>query len=609
MTFLSGLATYALTIFGVGFVIFFHELGHYLAARATGVRVEAFSIGFGPRLFGFRKGPTDYFVSLIPIGGYVKMAGEDPTSPREGREDEFASKSVPRRILVIVAGVVMNVVFAVLAPPLAFMWGVPVRPPILGSVELGGPAWEAGLRRGDRIVEAAGSSTLSFEDAAMSIIAGGADVPVVYERDGVRAETIVRPRVDREAGAPFVGIDAAASFDPIPKGWIDPDAKEGLPEAVRAAAGFAEGDVVRSIDGLPASEWARSTMKHDLIARFEERRVSVRRGDAVVDLVVPPVRAPETEDVPPRFGIVFGSTRIVEVSKLGSEKLGLKAGDRIAAVGGRRVGTRADVLRAAAARSPVELDVVDRDGAERRATIADAGAPALLANEVVFDSAAHTASPEAGGPAARAGVEAGDVLVSIDGVPATAEDLARTPVDAAAVSVEFRRERAGAATIVKATMTREILAPNVALAGLALASAETEIVRAGFVESWGLGFAYVESMTRRVLSTIKSIFTRRVSGKNLGGVITIFRESAAMNERSPSSGLLFMAFISVNLAVLNILPIPVLDGGWLVFLLIEAARKKPAPERAVAIANTVGLVLLLALMLYATWNDVVRWLA
>ncbi len=162
MTFLYSL----LTVFGIGFVIFFHELGHFMAARAMGVRVEAFSIGFGPRLFGFRRGTTDWKICLIPLGGFVKMAGETAGPNRTGAPDEFASKSVAARSLVISAGVIMNVVFALIALPIAFMIGVPFEAPVLGRVDPGKAAWRAGLRAGDRVLSVDGRPTPRGEDGS-----------------------------------------------------------------------------------------------------------------------------------------------------------------------------------------------------------------------------------------------------------------------------------------------------------------------------------------------------------------------------------------------------------------------------------------------------------
>ncbi|MCZ6691800.1 MAG: site-2 protease family protein, partial [Planctomycetota bacterium] len=124
MSFLTSLFYIFEVAFGVGLIIFVHELGHFLMARRMGVRVEVFSLGFGPRLFGFRRGPTDYRVSYVPFGGYVKMAGESPEMGVTGAPDEFTSKSVGARTLIAAAGVMMNLFTGLLIFCLAFAVGV-----------------------------------------------------------------------------------------------------------------------------------------------------------------------------------------------------------------------------------------------------------------------------------------------------------------------------------------------------------------------------------------------------------------------------------------------------------------------------------------------------
>ena len=119
-------------IFGIGLMIFIHELGHFMAAKKIGVRVEAFSLGFGPRLVGFRRGGTDYRLSAIPLGGYVKMAGENPDDPRTGSPDELQSRSAWERMIIFSAGVFMNFIFPSIPGPATRGWwsGIRIRPPI-----------------------------------------------------------------------------------------------------------------------------------------------------------------------------------------------------------------------------------------------------------------------------------------------------------------------------------------------------------------------------------------------------------------------------------------------------------------------------------------------
>ena len=130
-----------MTAIGLGLLIFIHELGHYLACRVTGTRVEAFSIGFGPKLFGWRRGDTVYKLSLIPLGGYVKMAAENPGDANTGAPDEFPNKSYSQRLLIMSAGVIFNAILAFLLFAWAFGIGAPFLKPSVGNVLHGSAAW------------------------------------------------------------------------------------------------------------------------------------------------------------------------------------------------------------------------------------------------------------------------------------------------------------------------------------------------------------------------------------------------------------------------------------------------------------------------------------
>ena len=148
-------------LFVLGVLIFVHELGHFVMARRVGVRVLKFSLGFGPRLVGFTRGDTEYVISAIPLGGYVKMAGENPDDPRSGRDDEFLSKSKWERFQILIMGPLMNLILAVVVTAGVLMNGaeIPVfqsKPPIVGQVTPDSPAAKAGIQRDDRIVTVAG---------------------------------------------------------------------------------------------------------------------------------------------------------------------------------------------------------------------------------------------------------------------------------------------------------------------------------------------------------------------------------------------------------------------------------------------------------------------
>src|ERR671918_2252575 len=139
-------------LFVLGVLVFIHELGHFLLCRWNGVRVITFSLGFGPKILKFTKGDTEYCVSAIPLGGYVKMAGENPDDPRSGQPDEFLSKTKWQRFQILIMGPLMNIVLAVVVLALVLAQGASIaayrdQPPVVGAVVGGSPGEKGGLRR------------------------------------------------------------------------------------------------------------------------------------------------------------------------------------------------------------------------------------------------------------------------------------------------------------------------------------------------------------------------------------------------------------------------------------------------------------------------------
>jgi regulator of sigma E protease len=181
-----------------GFLIIVHEIGHLCVAKLCGIRVERFSIGFGPKIFGRTFGGTEYIVSAFPLGGYVKMPGEHPEeeaedAPKTG--DTFTEKPPWKRMLVVVAGPLFNLLAAAAILVVVFMTGVPVLQPVVGGVQAGYPAAEAGLLAGDRIVEVGGRAITEWESMT-EIIHGsaGRKLAVVIERGGERLTMDLTPR-------------------------------------------------------------------------------------------------------------------------------------------------------------------------------------------------------------------------------------------------------------------------------------------------------------------------------------------------------------------------------------------------------------------------------
>jgi regulator of sigma E protease len=265
----------------LGFLIFAHEAGHFLIAKLFRVRVLVFSFGFGQRLFGFRKGDTDYRVSLIPLGGYVRMAGDNPEENRPNDPDEFLSKPKWQRFLILFAGPFMNLVIAVIFIAVISMAGTetPIIRPVIGEVTPGKPAARAGLQVGDQIVSVNGEPVRRFEDLRMAIIMhAGTPLRVEYIRNGVRHSTVMTPeRENTDLGS--IGRAGIRS-------WIDAIVGRTRPDSPAAKAGLQSGDRIVGANGRPVSQLT------DLDPVFDQAKggpvaLDVVRGSIRLRLILP----------------------------------------------------------------------------------------------------------------------------------------------------------------------------------------------------------------------------------------------------------------------------------------------------------------------------------
>ena len=183
----------------LGVLIFVHELGHFLVAKRAGVSVLKFSLGFGPKIAGFTRGGTEYLLSAIPLGGYVKMLGEDPKEEVADLERSFSAKPIGWRSLIILAGPGSNFLLAIAIFWVVFMVGVPTLTTKVGEVMEGFPAREAGLLRGDRIVGIEGQPIEKWEELAKQIHQSpGRPVRLTVEREGQRFDLAVAPKATKQ---------------------------------------------------------------------------------------------------------------------------------------------------------------------------------------------------------------------------------------------------------------------------------------------------------------------------------------------------------------------------------------------------------------------------
>ena len=270
-------------LFVLGVLVFVHELGHFLAARRIGVRVLTFSLGFGPKLLKVRRGDTEYCISAIPLGGYVKMAGESPEDPRSGGPDEFMSKSKWERFQVLIMGPVMNLVLAVVVLAGVLVQGAEVpayqdQPPVIGFVAPGTPAEKAGLKRGDRILTVAGDAVDTWDRLFLAIgTRANHDVAITFLRDGRTDSVTVRPQAQTRFEIGDIGVMPLAT--PVIQGVVPNDPAD--------KAGLKAGDVVLAVGG---EEMATRAQLIDAISRNGGKATDmrVRRQDQELHVTVTP---------------------------------------------------------------------------------------------------------------------------------------------------------------------------------------------------------------------------------------------------------------------------------------------------------------------------------
>lgn len=547
----------------LGILIFVHELGHFMAAKYFNIKVLKFSLGFGPPLFRYTKGETTYQVALLPLGGYVKMLGDAPGDEVEPEDQDRSFMTVPvyQRAIVAFAGPLMNLVFPIVCLFGYFVLGPTVISPVVGHVEVETAAERGGLLPGDRVVSIDGQRVWDFDQmAALVRSRPGQRLRFEVEREPTpgAAKVVVPLEItpDTVDGTDFFG-------DPVPQGRIGVvparmGTRVGVDAAVGEQLGFVTGDRVLSFAG------ARPTKMADL-----DHAVAAHAGQTVDVVLARP------------------------------EALG--AGDLLLAK--REV--------------PVTLRVAVPAGAR---TSADLG----LAAADVF---VRFVEPD--GPAARAGLRSGDRVVAIDGRRVAmfysfATALERAELTPVKVTVSRRGERHELTivndkkTITHATTLKERpyydaglgLGPPPRMTNtLAWPTGGPVLTEVASVSLWEAGKTGVErtvELVGGVMMGVAKLFTGGVSLKTIGGPVMLFQVAAEAVELGLGQYLQLLALISVNLGIMNLLPIPVLDGGHLVFCAIEAIKRRPVSLRVRELATIVGLVLLLVLIVVAFTNDVTR---
>jgi len=596
-------------VVGFNVLIFVHELGHFLAAKWQGIRVDVFSLGFGPVLWRLKRGPTEYRLSAVPLGGFVKLAGEEPQPGRPPKPDEFYGKSVGRRAIVFVAGVVMNIIFGFLFFIVAYQIGVPSVPARVGGVEPGSPAWRVGLRRGDVITRVNGiEGTVDFEDVVTSVLLArrGEGVRFGVVRGGRRFDVTVYPEYDPALGRMTAGIQQPSS--PV----------VGKLEATRASArrtgpdfsaireaGLREGDRITAVhlagrsDPIPVYSPSDFVQAVALSGGEPVRIAFERDGVPQEPVTVRPVEGTRDGWV---IGVTFGPTNVVKevIADSWAARAGIVKGDVIVAVGDEETRSgpavedaldrtpgrplRVKVIRGG---EEVVIEVPRRDRGERtRQAIA-------FEREDLF-----VAAVAPGYPAEGAGIRPGDRILSVNGE--VAEDFfalhrAISDSEGKPITVAWSRDGARMEAVITPCTPWEIAVPW-----------RPELVRiqAGVLDSFVLGGRKSVQWVLRIYAMLRGLLRGTISARHLSGPIGIAYITYAAARTGPGKFLYFLGMLSVNLGVINLLPIPILDGGHLLFAGLEKLRGRPINERVRAAATYAGLGLIAVVFLLAFRNDI-----
>ncbi len=651
---------------GIGMVIFVHELGHFAVAKWCGVKCEKFYLGFdigGWKLFKFQWGETEYGIGVLPLGGYVKMLGQEDNPSRMAEEMEraklqqaegaaaagqppafdprsFLAKSVPQRMAIISAGVIMNVIFAFLISSYCYAaLGVKQVACTVGNVLPGEAAWRAGLRAGDKIVQIGDVKHPMFRDLQRDVNLGDnldQGVKFVIERPGVEEPLTFNVVPDRAPDrlAPMIGIAG-----PRTRELSQPPVSPASPVA-QLPDGFKSGDEIVAVNGKPAEDFI--SLEHELYANPGAVSVTVQRkldqGETKIfnlDLPAIPVRT---------LGLImkFGEITAVQDGSP-AKQAGIEKGDRLLEIDGKPVDGEEPIhpmqlprLLGQSAGETIAL-TLDRSGkrietkAVLRAPLVDE--PPMVENHPVAVPALGLAyaventvsAVEPNSPAAAQNIKPGDEIVKAELIPpADAKEKYKLKREPETETLNFSAEK------------RNFPAMFYALQGtwpgatvqLTLKDGRTVALEPqpakdwfsderGFIfqqeyvtqkadtlgEAFSLGARETRDSLSLVFRFLRKIVTQQVSIKGMGGPIAIVGQAGASASAGASQFFMFLAMLSANLAVINFLPIPLLDGGHMVFLAWEGIRGKPASEQVMTVLQFAGLFLLAGLMLFVVLLD------
>jgi regulator of sigma E protease len=694
-----------LVVVGFGFIIFVHELGHFLAAKWAGIRVLAFAIGFGPAAVSYRKGlgwrrgssereyqdlakrevtgtnpvspsgvsPTEYRLNWLPLGGYVKMLGQEDLNPNavSAEKDSYQNTPVWKRMVVISAGVLMNIVLAAALFVAVFMHGLNTEPPVVGAVDPGSPAaaavalnaqaagvTEAGLRPGDHVLEVNGRVPQEFTDLVMAsaMSSRGQPVSLLVERPGISAllHFEIKPTEGQASRLLEMGIEPARSAtlskvrtEDDRKRFANEMARIGLPGVEPGMTLVRAGDDTDINDAADLEEAMRRSNGAPVQVEFKSDD-----GRRVTGTLKP---RPKMETgwfkapsgLPAEVSHFLGLMPVMKVlpEDEPADRQGLQNNDVFARVGSVEFPSREQGIGEVHRHKgeQIEIAVLRNVGARVVRTVIDPQPMVRKKNDGVIgfyvtDTADSdtmvampmpTAATKVGEPAPTAAASLitrpGTRIVAVSGKPvanfaelrAALRDATSSATDGAVVPVDLELPLTGAdgrhpvehvewkLSEANIRTLRDLGWMSPLDIGLfepvpftLQASGPIDAIRMGLVK------------TNRVMVSTYLTFARLYEGtvkvEHLKGPVGIAHMGTRIAERGITWLLFFMALISVNLAVINFLPLPIVDGGQFIFLVLEQIRGKPVSVEVQNVATVLGLVLIGAVFVIVTFQDIAR---
>ena len=560
----------------LGLLIFIHELGHFLAAKWCGIRVEKFSIGFGPAIISFRRHETDYCLSLLPFGGYVKMAGENPeertsgdrTPSAENPTGEFDTATVGRRMLVAIAGPLANILLAVLAFAIFYMIGGegPIRnsatTTVIGYVMKNSPAEKFGVRVGDQIIainrephlldkiwrrEKHRTQINKWEDLHMEIaLAPNTKLDIELIRNQKNHTIPVTPaavsRGSRKIGR--LGVSPAEKLL-VHQSWHDQIQK---------------GDIVDTINGQIIYH---SEMLYDLMAKHSSKIIKlglVRDGKPIII----DTKLNQSVNVYPESGSA-------------AERAGIKPGDQILKVNGK---------------SPINIGNTGTTN-ENEPTNNRNKLPEKI-NEALKHKALTNSDQPLELDLLRPTKTRENEVITIAIAPEIKNDTTDMPIIYTLKNIFFPSRE-------KHHWPGLHFVPGIS---------EMELVEPSYSKTYNLFTAWGRSIEEcystifKIVITLQKLVTGHVSPKLLSGPIGILRITAIVAQSALTQFIWFVAFISINLGIVNLFPLPITDGGLILFFTIEKLRGKPLSLRTQSLIQQISFAFIALFFLFVTFYDV-----